>query len=76
MENSHGPDELPPLPPETFAPDRWVPCMVNEDEECLHYGCQAMEPLDIDAQEDDYHDDDPPVEFTVIELRFKATPDE
>lgn len=33
------------LPPETFAADRWVPCLVNEDEECTHIGCQAMEPL-------------------------------
>jgi hypothetical protein len=49
-------DTPPPLPPETFAADRWVPCLVEPDEECLHLACQAMEPLEttgtIDAVED------------------------
>jgi len=39
-------DERPQLPPETFSPNRWVPCLVEPDDYCLHYGCQAMEPLE------------------------------
>lgn len=58
MENSHAPDDSPSLPPETFAPDRWVPCLVEEDEYCLHLACQAMEPLEEDAPAGPVHDDE------------------